>query len=216
MKLYYAPFACSMAAHIAWREAGLDVVMLRVDWRNKRGPDGGELSSINPMAQLPTLVLHDGTVLTENAAVLPYLADRAPKRAGVAQATSTKHYELLRWLGFVGAEVHKKVLHGVFDPKSPPAVREHSRECADRPLGVLAKHLEQRETLLCDDFSVADAYLVWALMITPHAGISLEPYPALRRYLQVHSVRASVASAIAFERAERARDSHSAPGAPGA
>jgi glutathione S-transferase len=84
---------------------------------------------------------------------------------------------------------------------------------------VLAKHLERRETLLCDDFSVADAYLVWALMLTPHAGISLEPYPALGRYLRVHSVRPSVAGAVAFERAERDRDPHSAPGAqraPGA
>lgn len=205
MKLYYVPFACSLAAHITTREVGLDVTLVRVDLSTKRLDSGGDLFALNPMGQVPTLELDDGTVLTENLAVLRYLADQAPGRRLWPEDAGPGRYEFLRWLGFVNTELHKKVLHMIFAPDSPEAVRDHARACADRPLTVLARHLEQRDTLTGTEFTVADAYLVWALTLLPHAKIALQPYPALGRYHERHSTRPAVSAAVAFEREQLRR-----------
>lgn len=205
MELYYSPLACSLAAHIAWREAGLDVSMVRVELSTKRTERGGDLLALNAMGQVPTLTLGDGQTLTENAAVLSYLADLAPDRGLKPDPGSPAHYELTRWLSFVGNEIHKKVLYPIFAGSAPELVKEYARSCAPRPLGVLADHLKARDTLLGESFSIADAYLFWGLMLMPHAGIPLDAYPALRAYFKRHVARPSVAAALAFEREQYQR-----------
>ena len=77
MRLYYSPLACSFAAHVACREADLEVELVRVDLPTKRTALGTDLCSENPMGQVPTLILDDGRILTENVAVLCYLGERA-------------------------------------------------------------------------------------------------------------------------------------------
>jgi glutathione S-transferase len=85
------------------------------------------------------------------------------------------------------------------------AVKDHARASVARALSVLAAQLESCDTLLGASFSVADAYLLWAMMLTRPAEISLDPYPALKRYLKRHAARPAVAEAVAFEREQQAR-----------
>src|SRR5262245_58349842 len=119
MRLYYSPFACSLAAHIACREAGLDVELVRVDLPTKRTAAGGDLCDENPMGQVPTLLLPEGRTLTENVAVLTYLADRTNQ--------PMDRYEHTRWLAFVATEIHKKALWPIFSPITPDAVKDWAR-----------------------------------------------------------------------------------------
>lgn len=205
MKLYYSPFACSLAAHIVLREAELDVELIRVELASKRVEGGGELFGLNPMGQVPTLITREGDTLTENTAVLSYLADLAPHRGLGASDASPLKYQLARWIGFIGTELHKKVLNPIFTPDSPEAVKEYARHCAPRPLAMLANHLATRDTLLAGPFTVADAFLFWALTLMPHAGIPLEAHPVLRRYRARHAERPAVAAAVTFERDAQAR-----------
>lgn len=195
MKLYYAPLACSFAAHVACREAGLEPELVRVDLPTKRIEGGGELFTENPMGQVPTLVLDDGRVLTENVAVLTYLGDQASNGAAPFD-----RYELARWLSFVSTELHKKVLWAIYEPTSPDAVKDFARSGARRALKVASGRLESRDALLGESFSVADAYLYWALTLLPHAGVPLDDFPVLRRYHERHKSRPSVRGAFSFER----------------
>lgn len=205
MKLYYSPFACSLAAHIACREAGLDVELERAELSSKRVEGGSDLYAVNPMGQVPTLVTDDGHTLTENGAVLTYLADRAPERRLAPPPDDFARYELLRWLGFVGTEIHKKGLYLVFAPDSPESVKAFARASIAKPLGVVAAHLKDRDVLTGERFSVADAYLFWALTIAPHGGVSLEAFPALRAYQKRILARPAVQAAVLFEREQRER-----------
>jgi len=205
MKLFYSPFACSLAAHIACREAGLEVDLHRVDLPTKRLEGGGDLHAFNPMGQVPTLVIDDQHTLVENSAVLTWLADHAPEQALAPRVGDFARYELTRWLGFVGTELHKKGLAPVFAPDSPAAVRDHARRAIEKPLGVVERHLAGRETLVGDRFTVADAYLFWALTIAPHGGISLEAFPTLRAYQERLLSRPAVRAAVRFERDQRER-----------
>jgi len=76
MILYYAPGGCSFADHIALIETALPYRLIRVD-RGKLTEDGRDFLTINPKGLLPALELDDGTVLTENLAILVYIAHRA-------------------------------------------------------------------------------------------------------------------------------------------
>ena len=83
MDLYFSPLACSMATRIALYEAGESAVYLEVDPKTKVVQnDGSDFRKVNPLGLVPTLRTDDGTVLTENAAILQYVADRFPK-AGI-------------------------------------------------------------------------------------------------------------------------------------
>jgi glutathione S-transferase len=195
MKLYYSPFACSLAAHVACREADLAVELVRVELPTKRTAAGSDLFVDNAMGQVPTLVLDDGRVLTENVAVLFYLSERAP------DPKPRDHYELVRWLSFVSTELHKRILAPIHNP-CPDAVKDFARTCGERAFGVLNTHLESRDTLLGEEFTAADAYLFWALMLMPHSGISLDPYPALSAYHERHRKRPTVRDVLRYEKAE--------------
>ena len=81
MKLYYAPGACSLAPHIVSREAGLTLELDKLDFATRITEGGEAFSDVNPKGYVPALRLDDGSVLTEVATLVQYLADQPPNRA---------------------------------------------------------------------------------------------------------------------------------------
>ena len=106
MKLYYAPAACPLAPHIAAREAGLDLALEKVDLGAKKTESGRDYLGINPKGAVPALELDTGDVLTENAIVLQYLADKAPK-SGLMVANGMARWHFLELVNFIATELHK-------------------------------------------------------------------------------------------------------------
>jgi glutathione S-transferase len=197
MELYFSPLACSLATRIALYEAGADANFHQVDTRAKRTADGADFFAINPMGQVPVLRTDDGDVLTENAAVLQYVADQFPN-SGLAPAGGIERYRLQQWLNFVTSELHKLVFNLLFDPSSTEEVKAYGLKQADKRFARLAKHLDGREFLL-DRFTVADCYLVTVLNWTRHVGIDLATWPAILAYYKRLLARPSVAKAAAEE-----------------
>jgi len=78
MELYFAPLACSLATRIALYEAGATARYTQADTRNKTLLDGSDFFAVNPMGQVPVLRLDDGSTLTENTAILQYVAEKFP------------------------------------------------------------------------------------------------------------------------------------------
>src|SRR5262249_25781584 len=78
MDLYFSPLACSMATRIALYEAGAEARFVEVDPKAKRTRDGADYWAINPLGLVPVIRTDDGELLTENAAILQYVADRYP------------------------------------------------------------------------------------------------------------------------------------------
>jgi glutathione S-transferase len=203
MDLYYSPLACSIAARIVCHEAQLPVTLHRVDLATQRTDDGADFAQINPLAQVPTLILDDGRTFTEVSAVLLWLAAQAPTSGLAPPAGSSELFPLVRWLSFVATELHKNINYRLFSPSSPDVIRAHARATADKPLAVLERHLAHGGAAVAGDtFTVADAYLIWALTIMPAGGVAFDPYPAIRDYRARHHKRASVAAVFTAERAE--------------
>src|SRR5688572_12772936 len=152
MKLFFAPGFSSLADHIALLEAGLPFEIAEVDIESKTLADGGAYLDINPKGQVPALMFDDGQVLTENVAILAWIADRAPQ---LAPSGDLGRYQLLEMLSFIASEVHKRfpIYLSLPEDAQAPVAGDIVRW-----FEFVAPRIE-RGYLFGDTFSAADAYL---------------------------------------------------------
>ena len=102
MKLYTKPGACSLADHIAlqWTGQPFDVQVVTQEYI--KSP---EYLAKNPAGQVP--LLEDGDfLLTQNAAILGYIADSYPQALLAGDGSPRQHAEAMRWLAFCNADIH--------------------------------------------------------------------------------------------------------------
>lgn len=204
MDLYFAPLACSLATRIALHESAQDARFHEVVLSTKRTRAGEDYLALNPKGQVPALRTAEGRFLTEGAAILQYVADRAPASGLAPTAGTFERYELQQWLSYIGSEIHKQVFYAIFNPASPPEAKAYARDVAlPGKYAFLSSHLEGREFLLGDRFTVADAYLVTTLNWAAPAGADLSHWPVLKAYHARQCQRPAVARAIGEEMALR-------------
>jgi len=199
MKLYYAPGACSLAPHIALREAGLPFELSRVDFQaGKKTQDGKDFTSINPKGAVPTLELDDGEVLTEAAVLLQHIADKANHRTLIPAAGTKERYRLQEWLNYIATEVHKGFAP-LWKPNTPDAYKAIVKQNLAIQFKYLDKALAGRDYFTGGTFTVADAYLFTIVNWTNFHNIDLAPYPALQAFMQRVAVRPKVREALQAE-----------------
>lgn len=158
MKLYYAPLACSLADHIALLEAGVEPELERVDLKTKLTASGRPLAEISGKSYVPALVLDDGEVLTENIAVLDWIAGEYPALGVAGPLGRTR---LVEALTFISTEIHR-----AFKPFW------HAGSSADRKRAAetVRRHMEYFSRRLDSDYlfgavpTVADFYLFLMLL----------------------------------------------------
>ena len=194
MKLYYSPGACSLAVHIALREAGRDFDLARVDLSTHRLADGSDYRAISPRGYVPLLELDDGSRHTEANALLQYVADSAGQ---LPAPGSRERLEVTGWLAFVSTELHK-TLGWLWRPDLPEAMRGIVLEVLGRRLKELDARLGQQEWLT-GGFSVADAYCFTVLGWTKVLSVDLSPYPHVQKYLGRVAARPAVVAALKAE-----------------
>jgi glutathione S-transferase len=198
MKLYYSPLACSLSSRIALYEAGADATFVEVDPLTKTTSDGADFRAINPLGLVPTILMDDGGVLTENAAILQYIAERFPM-ASLAPRDALGRARLHQWLSFIGTELHKALYLPLLTPNAPEGAKTFALSRAQSRLSWVATMLEGREFAL-GAFSVADAYLFAVLNWSSVTPVDLKPWPTITSYQARLMTRPSVARAFAEER----------------
>ncbi len=199
MKLYYMPGACSLASHIALYESGLQFEVASVDRKNRTTSDGYAFGQINSKGYVPALRLDDGQVLTENVAVLLYIADRNPQAQPAPSGESIERYRLVEWLAFITSEIHKG-FSPLFNPAASDDTKHYMRTHLAKRLDWLNTTLGTNGFLMRAAFTVADAYLFTVLRWGDRVGVELERWPNLKHY---HTALAARPSVVAAMRAER-------------
>ncbi|MCP3368144.1 glutathione binding-like protein [Bradyrhizobium cajani] len=203
LQLYFFPMACSLASRIALLEAGIEAQYhLAHIWTKQVVDDGSDFRAISPKGAVPVLVLENGDRLTESAAVLQYIADVKPEAGLAPRFGDPDRYRLQEWLSFIGAEIHKAFLYPTFWYKDDGSLAKPRARIA-QTLSVPAMHLANREFLVGNSFTVADAHLTWALLLLRPAGVDIAQWPALSSYLERMQARPAVREAIATEMALR-------------
>lgn len=202
MDLYFTPLSCSMATRIALYESNQSAHYHQVRLMDKTLIDGSDYRKINPKGQVPALVLADGHVLTEGPAILQYVADQVPDSRLAPAAGSLERYELISWLNYISAEVHKQIYFTIFNPASPDAARSFARDVvAPAKYDHLSAYLTDRKYLVGTNFTVADAYLAVTLTWAAPASIDLGRWPVLADYLGRIMQRPAVGRAVSDEMA---------------
>ena len=197
MKLYYTPGACSMAAHIALREAGLDFEVERVDLQGHKTETGADYSAINPKGYVPALKLDDGTVLTEASVICQYIADLRPRRGLAPKPKTPERYRLMEWLNFTASEIHKG-LGDFFNPKMTPEWREAKLERLGKRFDYLERALGANQHLM-GEFSIADAYLFTLLNWTNRLQVDISKWPNIQAFKERIAERPAVKKAMKAE-----------------
>ncbi|MEO3388265.1 glutathione binding-like protein [Mesorhizobium sp. CAU 1741] len=179
MKLYYAPGACSLADHIALHEAVASFDIERVDIRTHTTEHGVDFRRISDKGYVPALILADGQMLTENIAVLDYLATLYPQ---LAPAGLLGRSRLIEALAFVSTELHrafKPMWHG-------GSARELARASGTvTGLLVLLSGGMKGTFLFGDEPTVADFYLFVMLLWAERFDVEVpEPMAELRRRMR--------------------------------
>jgi len=196
MKLFYAPGTCSLAVHIALREAGLTPELAKVDLMTHRLATGDDFYAINPRGYVPVLELDDGSRHTEAAALLQHVGELAPA-SGLLPA-GTARFETLKWLTFISSELHK-TFGPLWHKETPDATRKDAKDKIARRLAEINDVLATRSWLAGDSFSAADAYgfaiVGWCNLL----GISLNPYPNVGAWLGRVAARPAVHAAMLAE-----------------
>lgn len=158
LTLYYAPGACSMAAHIVLEESGEKFERQRVDLGKGEQKTEAYLK-IHPLGRVPALRLDDGSPLAENTAILPYLG----KRFGLWPTDPIAEARALSLVGFFAATVHPAHAHigrperYALDESAFPTIKEAGRKAFHGYLKQIDGMLAGREWF-GDKYSVIDPY----------------------------------------------------------
>jgi glutathione S-transferase len=197
MKLYYATGACSLAPHIALREAGLPFELVRVDLGKHTLSNGTDYTTINPKGYVPLLELDSGERLSEVAVILQYVADRKPGTLAPAFG-SMERYRVMEWLNFVATELHKG-MGPLWKPDTPETVKKATMDALSRRLDYVEATLAKRPYLTGSSFTIADAYLFTIVNWHNFLKFDIERWPALLAFQDRVAARPKVNEALVAE-----------------
>ena len=198
MKLYYLSGACSMASSIALREAGLKFEFVKVDRHTRKAADGLDFNEVNPKGYVPALTLDNGETLTENVALLQYIADRNPASKLAPAAGTLERYRLMEWLSFINSEIHK-AFSPLFRPDAPEDTKQYTLGNLTKRLEYVNRMLAGKTFLMGEQFTVADCYLFTVLNWSGFVKIDLGRWPELKRYVDRIGQRPHVIEALKAE-----------------
>lgn len=195
--LYYHRGACSTSNHFALEEAGVGYQAIEVHLDRPADPIAMHVRELNPMAMTPVLVLEDGTVLTQNAATLAYIADLVPEKKLLPARGTIDRAQAEGWLSFVASDLHPTMIEYIY--KALPATKEEKEktealynERVARRLKVLEDRLSERDFILSDQYSVIDGYALIVLNWSVPAQVALDPYPNIRAYMKRLEARPAI------------------------
>ena len=158
LKLYYAPGACSLAAHIVLEDSGEKYDLYRVDLASGEQRTEAYLK-IHPQGRVPALQLDSGENITENTAILPYLG----KRFGLWPSDPLAETRALSLIGLFAASVHPAHAHisrperYASDRAAFANLQEVGRKSFQGYLEQIDRLLDGRQWLL-EQYSVLDPY----------------------------------------------------------
>jgi len=194
MKLYFSPGACSLADHIALIESGLPFEMEKVDLEAKRTASGTDYMVINPTGYVPALGLDEGVVLTENIAILSYIAELSDKLTPPGELGRSR---VLEALAYISTELHKG-FKPFFMPSSSGKEKSLACEVLARRFALFEVALGHHPYAVGDSFTVADCYL-FVMLFWAKEKVGLYVPASLSAYYERLRDRSAVGTALKDE-----------------
>ncbi|WEV50630.1 glutathione binding-like protein [Lactobacillus sp. ESL0731] len=161
MKLFYSSGASSLAPHILLEESNLTYTAEKVNLDHKTWAQG-DYNTINPKSYVPALETESGSILTECAVILEYIARQVPEKALIAGYATAEYWQQRTWLNYIATELHKNFISPFRKGNWLPNTAESKELVYQRVLPRLKyvdQQLADQTYLVNNQFCVADAYL---------------------------------------------------------
>lgn len=195
-KLYGWQGSGSLAVQVALEEAGVRYERI---WVGREASDVARYRVINPTGKAPALMLPDGSVMFESAAMLIHLALTHPQSELAPQPGTSRHAMFLQWMVFLSANVYEAVLRMYYSDRystrgqaDAEAIRQRGTEDFCTHVALIGQGLGPY--VLGADYSIADVYLY--MLTSWYPGEKSELYaraPKLEAHAKLLSARRVVA-----------------------
>ncbi|MBO1110944.1 glutathione S-transferase family protein [Bordetella petrii] len=202
MKLYYMPGACSLASHIVLEWIGKPYQLHKLTREELKQP---EFLKVNPLGAVPALADGDLT-LTQNAAILEYLAEQAPQSQLLGDGSAASRAQVRRWLGLINSDLHRtfSLIFGAqrFLPGNEAAQAQLSASAAAylrNLFGLLDQQLAGQPYLAGAAPSIADPYLYVVLRWAHGKNIDLSGMDNLAAFFKRMEADPGVQAALKAE-----------------
>lgn len=196
MKLYGLPGACSMSCHIAFEESRIPFEPVIGSYSDQAF--WAQLKKLNPQQVVPVLQMDDGQVLTQNIAILNYIAERAPQAELLPAVGTWERAQTFQWLSWVASDLHK-AMGPLFNEESPESVKNAALESVTSLLTQVNLHLNGKKYLAGERFSVADIYLFTVYGWTRVLKIPTHEYSHLNSFAARVAERSAVRTVLKRE-----------------
>ena len=200
MQLYYMPGACSLADHIVLEWAGAKYETVEMDHKSLKSND---YLALNPGGSVP--LLRDGDfLLTQNAAVLHYLAELHPSAHLLGDDTPRARAEVMRWLGFLNSDVHLafKPLFAAKKAAEDDACAIRLATTAKRQIRDYLRRLDEQlegRAWIANGRSVADPYLFVIFRWAASMEVDIDGLSNLKAFAERMYADAGVRAALFAE-----------------
>jgi glutathione S-transferase/GST-like protein len=197
-KLYWAQGSGAMAPQALFEEIGIEYEKIVIDFE-KEEHKSDEFLSVNPMGQIPALVLPDGTLMTETVAMLLQIVDRHPEAKMAPPVGSAERARFLRWLFFLASAVYPTILRVYYaeryssEPNAAEGIKSAAEADLDGQFEILDSALEPGPYLLGETFSAADILLWMLAQWHPDPTRLLEKAPLVSSIVDLVRARPAIA-----------------------
>ena len=185
-KIYARPGAGSAAVEALLAVIGAPVEVIDVP----KTPDGAAPAwylDINPRGEVPSLQLADGSIMTESAAMMIYIADCAPASGLAPPIGSPQRAQFLRWMIYHAAAGYPTDLRLYYpdrystDPSHAEAIRAKASLDLKRDFAVFAKGMGPGPYVLGDKMSAVDIYAAMLISWSDDMPGLFTAHPKLKR-----------------------------------
>jgi glutathione S-transferase/GST-like protein len=197
-KLYWAQGSGAMAPQALFEEIGAEYEKIVIDIEKEEHKSDAFLS-VNPMGQIPALVLPDGTLMTETAAMLAHIVDRHPEAKLAPPAGGAESARFYRWLFFLSSSVYPTVLRFYYserhstDPSAAEGIKAAARVDLDEQFKILEDALDPGPYLAGEAFSAADILLWMLIQWHPDPAGLFEEAPRVKQLAELVQARPAIA-----------------------
>jgi glutathione S-transferase len=197
-KLYWAKGSGAMAPQALFEEIGAEYEKIVIEFE-KGEHKSDEFLSVNPMGQIPALILPDGTLMTETAAMLVQIVDRHPEARLAPPVGSAERARFLRWIFFLASNVYPAVLRVYYseryspDPSAAEGIKAAAESDLNHHFGILEDALRPGPYLLGETFSAVDIFLWMLIQWHPVPASLFEKAPRIERVAGLVQARPAIA-----------------------
>jgi GST-like protein len=194
-RLYGRPNSGSFAVQVALEEIGAPYERI---WVGRESAAVARFREVNPTGRVPALVLPDGTVMFESAAMLIHIALGHPDSLLAPKAGTSANAVFLQWMVFLSANVYESALRMYYSARysargepDAEAIRQQGSADFCTHLGIIGRSL--KPYVLGADYSIADIYLYMLASWYPgERSELLTAVPELEAHGKLVSARPSV------------------------